>query len=50
MLDTNLGWQGLRMGWGCCKVDITELEGALEPGLDRIIGIVLKSVLSARYL
>ena len=48
MLNTNLGWQGLRLGWGYHQVDVTELEAALEPGIDRIVGSALRSVLRAR--
>ena len=48
MLDTNLGWRGLRLGWGYRQVDVTELEAASEPGIDRIVGSAPRSVLRAR--
>jgi hypothetical protein len=48
MLHTDLGWGGLTSGWRYRKVDITEWKAALEPGIDRIVGNVMRSVLRAR--
>ena len=48
MLNTDLGWRGLRLGWGHRKVDVTERKAASEPGIGRIVGNAPRSVLRAR--